>query len=244
MFWHGGFVKYFYHFKVIWRFTWWHDTSLKACLWEYKVTLVAFIQLSTVFESHTGCTSLTFLHCAFSNVSSNCLPLKMQSHIFQLSPCLKTIWWYLFTVRFQISSQIACLCEWKVTLVAFIKFSPCLKVTLVALLWRFSTVHFQMSPQIACLWKCKVTFFNFPHVWKRFDDIYSLCVFKYLLKLPASVNEKSHWLHLLNFPHVWKSHLHLTFLHCAFTNVSSKWQPGLMQSHTGHTCLIFLHCAF
>ena len=28
-----------------------------------------------------GCIGLTFLHCGFSNVSSNCLPVKMQSHI-------------------------------------------------------------------------------------------------------------------------------------------------------------------
>ena len=36
----------------------------------------------------------------------------------------------------------------------------------------------------------------------------------------------------------------LIFLHCAFSNASSNCQLGLMQSHTGRTCLIFLHCAF
>ena len=30
---------------------------------------------------HIGCTYLTFLHCAFSNVSSNRLPEKIQSRI-------------------------------------------------------------------------------------------------------------------------------------------------------------------
>ena len=32
-------------------------------------------------QNHIGCICLTFLHCAFSNVSSNCLPERMQSHI-------------------------------------------------------------------------------------------------------------------------------------------------------------------
>ena len=32
-------------------------------------------------HSHIGCICLTFLHCAFSNVSSNCLHKRKQSHI-------------------------------------------------------------------------------------------------------------------------------------------------------------------
>ena len=32
-------------------------------------------------HSHTGCICLSFLHCVFSNVSSNCLLEWMQSHI-------------------------------------------------------------------------------------------------------------------------------------------------------------------
>ena len=32
-------------------------------------------------QSHICCTCLTFLHCAFSNVSSNRLPVRMQSRI-------------------------------------------------------------------------------------------------------------------------------------------------------------------
>ena len=31
-------------------------------------------------QSHIGCICLTFLHCAFLNVSSNCLPEKRHSH--------------------------------------------------------------------------------------------------------------------------------------------------------------------
>ena len=36
----------------------------------------------------------------------------------------------------------------------------------------------------------------------------------------------------------------LTFLHCAFSNVSSKCLPEWMHSHTGCIYLAFLHCAF
>ena len=36
----------------------------------------------------------------------------------------------------------------------------------------------------------------------------------------------------------------LTFLHCAFSNVSSKRLAERMHNHTGCICLIFLHCAF
>ena len=41
-------------------------------------------------HSHIGCICLTFLHCAFSNVSSNGLNEKMHSHIGYI--CL--IWWH------------------------------------------------------------------------------------------------------------------------------------------------------
>ena len=37
--------------------------------------------LSEKRHSHIGCICLTFLQCAFSNVSSNCLPQRMHSHI-------------------------------------------------------------------------------------------------------------------------------------------------------------------
>ena len=36
----------------------------------------------------------------------------------------------------------------------------------------------------------------------------------------------------------------LTFLHCAFFNVSPNRLPEWMQSHSGCICLTFLHCAF
>ena len=36
----------------------------------------------------------------------------------------------------------------------------------------------------------------------------------------------------------------LTFLHCVFSNVSSKRLHNMMHSHIGCICLTFLHCAF
>ena len=86
-----------------------------TCLRGGIVTLIAFF---------------TFLHCAFSNVSSNCLPLRMQSHI-------GCICFVFSTVHFQMYLQTTCLRRGIVTLVAFV--------------WLFSTVRFQMSPQIVCL---------------------------------------------------------------------------------------------
>ena len=83
------------------------------------------------------------------------LPLRIHSH----------------TVRFQMGPQTACIIGCKVTLVAFVLFSPlcifkmlpqivCLRrciVTLVAFVWLFSAVHFQMCPQSACIRGCIVT---------------------------------------------------------------------------------------
>ena len=82
-------------------------------------------------HSHIGHIYLTFLHCAFSNVSSNCLPEMMQNHIGCI--CLT-----FSTVRFQMCPQIACQ-KW-------------CKITLVAFVWLFSTVRLKMF-----LRRCKVT---------------------------------------------------------------------------------------
>ena len=54
-----------------------------------------------------------FFHCAFSNVSSNCLSEHMQSHI-------GSIFLLFYTVRFQMFPQIACMIRGVVTLVAFV----------------------------------------------------------------------------------------------------------------------------
>ena len=39
------------------------------------------MHLDRSMHSHKGCICLAFLHCVFSNESSNGLPEKMQSHI-------------------------------------------------------------------------------------------------------------------------------------------------------------------
>ena len=101
------------------------------------------------------CICLTFLDCAFSNVSSNGLPEMMHSHI------------------------------------AFICFT-------------YSTVRFQVFPQI-----------DYPERDSsiRAGIVTFVCIY-------------------------------FTFLHCAFSKVSSNRLPESMQSHIGCICLSFLHCAF
>ena len=42
-------------------------------------------------QSHIGCICLTFLHCAFSNVFSNRLPEKRHNH----NGCICLTWWHL-----------------------------------------------------------------------------------------------------------------------------------------------------
>ena len=66
-------------------------------------------------QIHTGRTCLIFRYCAFLDIFSNCLPLRMQNHIgriFNSPPCLKVKLVALFslvsTVRFQMFPQIAC----------------------------------------------------------------------------------------------------------------------------------------
>ena len=97
--------------------------SHRACIKGCKVTLVAFVCLFSI-------------HCAFSNVSSNRLPVRMHSHI-------GYIFLLFSTVRFKMCPQIACLRRVKVTLVAFVRL--------------FSTVCFQMSSQITFLIGCIFT---------------------------------------------------------------------------------------
>ena len=91
------------------------------------------MSLHCMFEkmlSHAGRIGLTFLHCVFSNESSNRLLQKMQSH----TSCTFLVF---SIVCFQMWTRIACLRRCIVTLVAF--------------LWLFSTVCFHMGLQIACI---------------------------------------------------------------------------------------------
>ena len=106
-----------------------------ACLSEWEVTLVVFIQLFRCLKVQLVA---LFLCYAFSNASTNCLlatkvserhvPQTIWLHLFNFSPCLKSHKSHLtltfLTVRFQMSLQIGCLWECKVTLVAFIQLSP------------------------------------------------------------------------------------------------------------------------
>ena len=78
------------------------------------------------------------------------------------------------------------------------------KVTLAAFVWLFSAVCYQMCPQIACMRRGKVGLVRQvpqPNCLSRLHllDFSPLCVFKCLLKSPACVDAKSHWLHLFDF---------------------------------------------
>ena len=76
-------------------------------------------------QSHANCIYLTFIHCAFLNVSSNCLRRGKVT--------LVAFVWLLSSVRFQMIPQIACIIKGIVALVTFV--------------FLFTTVHFQMCPQ-------------------------------------------------------------------------------------------------
>ena len=123
-------------------------------------------------QSYIGCICLAFLQCAFSNVSSNGLPEKMQSNTCcicstfrrcalpnESSTCLYE----------KIHSCIACICL------------------------IFFTVRFQMCPQLVCPRK-----YMKSHLMYLFD--YSpLCVITCLLNMSAREDAKLHWLHLFSF---------------------------------------------
>ena len=64
-------------------------------------------------QSHTGCICLTFPHCAFSNVSLNCLPVRM--HIHTGCICLTLIHCVFLNVSLnrllvRMHSHIGCIC--------------------------------------------------------------------------------------------------------------------------------------
>ena len=136
-------------------------------------TLVTFVQLfSTVYFQMSpqstyirGCIItliaffFTFLESVFSNVSSNGLYKKMQSHI-------NTFVWLCSTVCFQMSPQITCT-KRSIT-------------TLVALIWLFSTGYYQMVPQSACIRGEDVK----SH-WLHLFDYSLMCVLTWCLKSMA-----------------------------------------------------------
>ena len=109
---------------------------------------------------------------------------------------------------FFFSPQIACLWEYKVTLVAFIQLSQCLKVILLLLSALCDIKCFLKllaSDNTKSRW---LHLFNFLNVWMSSFFYFSpLCDFKCFLKLLTSENTKSHWLHLFKFPNIWKSSL-------------------------------------
>ena len=103
-------------------------------------------------QSRIGCICLTFLHCAFLNVSSNCLPEQRHSHTGYI--CLA----FLHCVFLNVFSN--CLSENRQSHIGCIFSSSFLHCALLnglpemvqshiiaAFDWLFSTVRFQMRPQ-------------------------------------------------------------------------------------------------
>ena len=125
-----------------------------------QILITGFLKI----KYHIGCICLTFLHCAFSCVSSNCLPERMQK------VTLVAFVWLFSTVRFHVCPQIACPRESKVTLVAFVQL--------------FSSVCFHVSPQMAWPWGCKVTLVAFVSLFPTDDNVccddfsWATCVYR------------------------------------------------------------------
>ena len=180
-------------------------------------------------QSCIDCNYLTSPHGAFSNVSSNCLPENRHSHIGCI--CLT-----FPTVRFQMCFQNVC--------------TRCCIITLVAFIWPFSSVCFSMSVQSACIQSQLLHLFYVSPlcIIIKQDKLWSY--HDLFLVNPVTVLQHFLW-KLCNFPNNFvsstsmQSHIGrncLTFLHCAFLNVSSNCLPEKRHSHTDYICLAFLHC--
>ena len=127
-------------------------------------------------HNHTDCICVTFLCCAFSYVSSICLPEKRHNH----TGCICLV--FLQCVFSNVSSN------------------PMLRgciVTSIAFVWLFPM----------CIFKC------FKWAWITHRQIHTGCIC-------------------------------LTFLHCVFSNASSKNLDQHRQINTGYICLTYLHCTF
>ena len=115
-------------------------------------------------HSHIGCICLTFLHCASSNVTSNCLPEMMLNHIGCI--CL-TFLHCVFSNAFSkcllemMHNHIGCICLTFLHCVFSNVFSKCLRERMQShtdcIFLLFSIVCFQVFPQIACLRGCMLT---------------------------------------------------------------------------------------
>ena len=82
-----GFQRAFVFIRNFTDFTVIQIIQYKSLLFSYvQIGHCAFSNVSSNrlperMQNHTGCICLTFFHCVFLNVSSNCLPKKMHSRI-------------------------------------------------------------------------------------------------------------------------------------------------------------------
>ena len=113
-----------------------------------------------------ACISLAFLHCEFSNVSSNCLPQRMQSPIDCI--CMTFLHKIVFCVFSALGSEqvslhwlhlfyFSPLCFSNV----FSGLSEMMQSHIGCMCWTFSTVRYQMLPQTVCPRRGEVTLVAF-----------------------------------------------------------------------------------
>ena len=121
-------------------------------------------------NSHIGCICLVFLHCAFSNVSSNFLPENRQS-------CIGCICWTFLHCAFsnvpsnclhqRMHSHIGCICLTFLHCVFSNESSNAMPAMMLSqtgcIFLLFFSVGFQMNYQMACLRGCIVTLVAF--IW-------------------------------------------------------------------------------
>ena len=124
-----------------------------------KDLTVSMCHFSLTFLIHIGCICLTFLHCAFSKFSSNCLTEKIHSHIdcicltflrcaFEMSPeKMQSDIGHIYSTFLHCAfSNVSSNC-----------LSEMMQNHIGCICLTFSTVSFQMCPQMACLRRCIVT---------------------------------------------------------------------------------------
>ena len=140
---------------------------------------------------------------------------------------------------FQMFSQVACLCrseDVKSHWLHLFDFSPlcvfkwvftlpntrgCI-ITLVTFVGLFSSMYFQMSPEIAFTRGFVTTLIAL--VWLFSTVRFQMCSqIEYMRGCIVTL---------------------VAFLHCVFSNVSSKHLYKRMQTYIGCICLTFLHCGF
>ena len=152
-----------------------------------------------------GCIFWTYLHCAFSNESSNCLFEKMHSHTgcicLTFLQCLFSKWALKLHIWEDASHTSCNHCIRSSTL--------CIVTPWLLLFFLFSTVYFQMTPQITCLTRCIVALVAFFYCCFQLSPQFACLRICLVTAIPIA--KQSHWQHLFD-----------AFFICVFSNESSN----------------------